>query len=822
MIHKGLKYFIALLSFVCSLGIDINAQTPGVIDTTFYKGMGADRIVRNGVEMADGSVIIVGDLAFANQRAVKGVAKLNADGSTDYTYNSGGVGTNNYVTSIIKQFSDKVIIGGIFTQYNGVATNRIARLNANGTKDATFTATIGNGYVTGLCMRSDTIADSSFVAVGTFTSVNNTTTNRIARFKYDGTKDATFTPGTGANNIIYAIDRQADGKYIIAGAFTSYNGTSINRIARLNADGTLDTSFDPGTGPNSDIGTICVLPNGKIMISGVYLTAYGSTSITRIAMLNSDGSLCTTFSSGSGLNNNAYKFLLDNDKILVTGGFASYNGASVPFLMRIDTTGTRDSTFVVGTGLDYYGYNIFKGASNNLFIVGQFTKYDNYSRGNIVKISSSGAIQQDFAQNGLLNSEILCASIQSDGKIIVGGAFTKYSDVSIPYVVRLNTDGTLDNTFNTGSGPNTSVSALAIQPDGKIIVGGSFTTFNGSTANDLVRLNTDGSVDNTFSSGTGFSCCGVNKIKVLPSGQIMVSGNFGSYRGVQKYRIVQLNSDGALDNSFTPPLSNLANAGYKDFAIQKDGKIVVVGDFQSVRGVTHYGVFRMDSTGTLDTTFRHGLGKDNYHAINSVVIQEDGKIIVAGGANMSFDGIARSRICRLNIDGNVDLSYNTDDQALPGSGAGAYISSIIPYGTGVICVGNYSGRSMQFVNQNGQYEPNYFNNTGISNYGDYIRAIIKDDARGRLLMYGSYEKLNGQLSLGFTSLANYIDDVRTDKQLCTGVNSVVFFDKNVTFNSGNVFTVQLSNASGSFASPVDIGRDTTDGWGPDSIKVVIP
>ena len=111
-------------------------------------------------------------------------------------------------------------------------------------------------------------------------------------------------------------------------------------------------------------------------------------------------------------------------------------------------------------------------------------------------------------------------AIQSDGKILVGGTFFTYNGVSANRVIRLNSDGSVDNTFVTGTGFNNYVLSIVIQSDGKILVGGGFTAYNGVSANRIIRLNSDGSIDNTFVTGTGFDNY-VYSIAIQSDGKIL-------------------------------------------------------------------------------------------------------------------------------------------------------------------------------------------------------------------------------------------------------------------------------------------------------------
>lgn len=351
-----------------------------------------------------------------------------------------------------------------------------------------------------------------------------------------GSVDLTFDPGIGANNSVLKTAIQSDGKIIIAGEFTTYNGVSRNKIARLNTDGSLDTSFNPGTGANSRILTFAIQNDGKIIIAG-YFTNYNGTDINRIARLNSDGTLDSSFNVGTGTGLVKTIKILSDTKILIGGSFFTYNGASVSCIARLNSDGTLDSTFNSGAGA---------------------------------------------------NNEVLSISIQSNDKIIIGGNFTSFNGVTRNYLARLNIDGTLDYSFDPIAGTNGyPVLSTAIQADGKILIGGDFNTYNGSIGSPCIhRLNTDATIDYSFYHG-GFTDF-VRDIIVLSDGKILVSGSFNRFDTVTSpvyiYRIALLNIDGSLNTGFNPGIGPIepgfpASQDIFTTAIQTDGKIIVGGPF---------------------------------------------------------------------------------------------------------------------------------------------------------------------------------------------------------------------------------------------------
>jgi uncharacterized delta-60 repeat protein len=361
-----------------------------------------------------------------------------------------------------------------------------------------------------------------------------------------GDLDTTFDPGTGANNLITQSIVQPNGKIIILGNFTTYGGVSRNRAALLNTDGSLDTTFNPGTGPDNAVDASALQADGKILIGGFFNT-YNGISRKGIVRINADGSLDTTFNPGTGLFHPSSLYVKaitqqPDGKIIVSGDFTSYNSVSRNSIVRINTNGSIDNTFNPGTGF-------------------------------------SGGISRR-------------QRLQSDGKIIVSGDFTSYNGISRNRIVRINTDGSLDTTFNPGTGASNSIYDMEVQSDGKIIIIGVFTTYDGISRNGIARINTDGSLDTTFNPGTGFPSGTAFGVALQTNNKILVTGSFSSYGGISRNRIVRINTDGSLDTTFNPGTGLNGNA--TKLVIQPDGKIIITDSlFTTYNGINRKGIVRI-------------------------------------------------------------------------------------------------------------------------------------------------------------------------------------------------------------------------------------
>jgi uncharacterized delta-60 repeat protein len=358
-----------------------------------------------------------------------------------------------------------------------------------GTIDATFK---GSDPATGANVTVWAIAvqpDGEILIGGDFTSYNGTERNHIARLNADGSLDTGFDPSMGSNNTVYAIALQPDGKILIGGGFTSYNGTARSRIARLNTDGSLDTSFDPGTGASSWVDEIALQPDGKILIAGDF-TSYNGTERVRVARLNADGSLDTGFDPGTGANIRVWAIALQPDgKILIGGLFDSYNGTERNHIARLNADGSLDTGFDPGTGANNWVWSMALQPDGKILIAGDFTFYNGTERFRIARLNADGSLDTGLNPGTGSSNRSNAMALQPDGKIIIVGNFISYNGTARRRIAQLNADGSLDTGFDPGTGASDWVRAIALQPDGKILIGGAFTSYNGTVSNHVARLN---------------------------------------------------------------------------------------------------------------------------------------------------------------------------------------------------------------------------------------------------------------------------------------------------------------------------------------------
>lgn len=377
----------------------------------------------------------------------------------------------------------------------------------------------------------------------------------------------------------------------------------------------LDTSFIVEAGFNNAVMTTAIQSDGKILAGG-WFTTYKGVSRNNIARLNADGSLDTSFNVGTGFDGTVYAIKLQSDgKILVGGSFTSYNGITQKRITRLNTDGSIDASFVIGGGFtipsvsDMSSVNAIAIQSDGKIIAGgRFAYYNGTSRENIIRLNTDGSVDTSFVIVIGFGGDVLTIALQSDGKIVVGGSFKTFSFDPVNYIARLKTNGALDTSFNIGTGFGGSptaatVQSVVVQPDDKILVGGYFTTYKGVTQNRIVRLNTNGNVDTSFAVGAGVDNYFVNDIALQADGKILLGGGFISYNGIARRCLARINANGSLDTSFdigTGFFGTLSNV--EAISIQPDGKIVVGGYFTSYKGVDRNRIARLNGVATLSVT----------------------------------------------------------------------------------------------------------------------------------------------------------------------------------------------------------------------------
>lgn len=357
--------------------------------------------------------------------------------------------------------------------------------------------------------------------------------------------------------LVNSIVVQPDGKILVGGAFTNYAGSGKNNLVRLNSDGTVDPTWNPGgSGPTHLVEDIVLMPDGRILIGGGFV-GYNGDQVLFVARLHPNGTRDTSFNIPlNAINNAVLAVELHTDgKVLAAGEFFICYGHSMPYIARFNTDGSPDLTFDIGTGFSSRVHDLLVLPDMRILVAGGFNSYNGHACGRIALLAPGGAYDASMNNSpglgGIMGSARALVR-QPDGKILVSGEFSMHHGTSANGIVRIGIDGTRDTGFASPFYPYAKVDAMAVQADGKIIVGGEYTATmydpNVQGPNRITRLNADGSRDDAFGLGAGAlpEAGGTAFVRAIaiqpaengpgPADRILVGGRFGALDTETQYR----------------------------------------------------------------------------------------------------------------------------------------------------------------------------------------------------------------------------------------------------------------------------------------------
>ncbi|QJR13383.1 InlB B-repeat-containing protein [Usitatibacter palustris] len=723
---------------------------PGYLDTSFgafgfaqvLAGPSYDEIHAVRIQ-PDGKIVVAGQSAQGRGRASFALARYNVDGSLDATFGTNGVvaasvsGADSRAYAMVLQADGKIVVAGAAN--NSSPQWLVTRFNANGSPDTgfgnggkTLVATVaGAGSVQGLALQSD----GRIVMTGTTNSEF-----AVARLTTSGLLDATFGSGgvtvtaLPGDNWAYALAVQADDRIVVAGT-VGLSGNFDFLLMRYTASGVLDASFG-GTGyvvtslqASWDWArALLIQPDGKIVAGGY--SSSGSDEDFGLVRYQADGTLDATFGNAgrvtsgftAGHHDRILGLALAGDgKIVATGFTRNGSAATADFATaRYNIDGSLDTSF--GTGGKVVtpfagGCNIANALaiqSNGAIVVtGTAPMVDGNSAFALVRYSQTGTLDASFGSGGIvLTPDVMHAvpklsgvAALPDGRIVVAGsAGASGSDVVL---IGLTASGAMDSTFGqagrvvTGGVGNQVANAMTVRPDGRIVVVGGAA----GSSNFLVgQFNPGGSPDGSFGTGglvthaTG-NASNLRAVALQPDGKI-VGGGSVEYLGRQAFALVRYLASGPLDVSFgngglaIVPFGSL-DEGIYAIAIQPDGKIVAGG---AEHGASNeFALARYNTNGSPDASFGAGgkvAGIMN-GVIRSIVVQPDGKIVVAGDSKQPLGARRDFGIARFNSNGTLDASFGSSGRVWTEFGADAQPVSVL-INDGKLIVGGYNATATNY------------------------------------------------------------------------------------------------------------------------------
>jgi uncharacterized delta-60 repeat protein len=375
--------------------------------------------------------------------------------------------------------------------------------------------------------------------------------------------------------IIYTTAIQPDGKILIGGKFTvsHLSGVDTKSMLRLNQNGDLDTTFKITSGFDKMVNTICVQPDGKILVTGIF-NFYNDISCKKIIRLTANGKIDSTF------NIDTYPEYIDDLKLIANNRILVAGRDSKPTkrLMCYNPSGSLDSTFKLNE-IDGSVHTIAIQSKDKIFIGGGFSSVNNFNCNSISCLKDNGSLDTTFKISPKIGIRggVINLIIQQDGKILLGGYFSLLSQPKIINIIRFNQDGSLDSNFLPGTKfdkvSGSIVTSIYLQKDGKILVGGAFNMF--TNHKNIVRLNVDGTCDTTFQSGNGFD----EQVSIICKqldNKIIVVGRFKEYSFNPTNRIVRLSNDDSYKQFFK--ISPNPSIGILKISSSQSLKLITITD----------------------------------------------------------------------------------------------------------------------------------------------------------------------------------------------------------------------------------------------------
>jgi len=759
---KTIIILLAVLLTVCnvssqSIKLDTTFGEGGIVRTNIYDGNGGDE--REGIVaiQTDGKLIIAMDV----DGAYPYIVRINADGSQDNSFKSPVLTKMDLNAMVLGGDGKLTIAGSVYNNIDNTYDFAIARLNRDGSLDASFGSngkiTTDPGTANGKLYSITIQADNRIVVAGYFGSiiapefnVGGVSNFILARYNSDGSLDTGFGlngkvftdfPSTKAE--VYDLALQADGKIVAAG-LSGDGGSSPNTniaLARYNTNGSLDSSFSDDGMQVTMLGTVgkamahavTIQDNGKIVIAGTGYNTHDYDFV--VARYNENGSLDTGFNAGipeltdiGGSQDYAFDIRIQADGKIVAGGnghLLTPGGANSEFtLARYNADGTPDSSFDADGKLTtaiLYGNDFINSIAvqtDGKIIACGYCRTGSGTDNALARYNSDGSLDTSFDDDGRLTifygsspDQANAMALQDDGKILVAGDFGTSSAL-----VRYKPNGDLDSNFGEKGkvlNGQTQAKAISVQNDGKILVVGSIQPYHA-----IWRYTSDGHPDTAFGN-KGMTITGIsdaNAIAVQQDGKIIVAGE--TFSTVPYFAVARYNNNGSPDSSFGLDGIVVTNfdtshkyVSVNAMALQADGKIVVAGSTSknSVIGSAFFALARYTTLGSLDTSF-DGDGKqmispgNAYNQCTALGIQNDGKIIASGSTGYNDTYISEFAIARFNSDGSLDNEFGTNGIATTNFGNSynyAFANTLQPDGKILVAGSSNLGSDFAVARYNG-------------------------------------------------------------------------------------------------------------------------
>lgn len=692
----------------------------GEIDESFIVGSGVDARINKIKLQPDGKILLLGQFRLYNNIPCVGFVRLNENGTIDKSFEFPQT-IYGRINDILITPDAKILVGGRFNNYNGNPVKSLIRLNTNGSLDRSFNLVDGfEGEINSIALQKNKIL------IGGEFSIYLGGNNRIHKFTRlapDGSSlDIGFNIGAkgfeASNGSISLIHVQNDNKILLSGSFKKYNDTEFpGGFIRLNENGWIDKKFNNNNKPiklqqiqqqfkkiyTADDGSIYVcgdfenignniklgfakfdvngkidvgfnkyeffihqkpivntflqLPNGNFIVGGVF-DYIGGFQRNLIALLNSNGTTSTQmFYLKKGVDGIVTHIVPYKGKYLLAGQFNTYNDEAVNSLILIDEKGDRDYSFSFSS-LNYVAeaFADLKVLKNNqILIAGIFKATNSNTESKLLKLNENGNVDETFYIGSVFEEYVYAVDEQNDGKIIVGGNFKKIDGMVKVGIARINTDGTIDNSFNSNNNLELSINKLLVDREtNKIYVSGRYAHPTKRVYINLQRLMPNGNIDNSFNNSL-FENKTIKGFTTDNNKRLLVYGSINTAKGVAE--IVRIDNDGNYDPSFIIDSKFYKYGNYVNRVIVLPNNDILVGFQSPPNGETIFAnnsIIKLNNNGTVNTGFKFstnmqlGIRGELYGTLNACILLNDNTVLVGGNFNY-LDGFYIDYLTKLKL-----------------------------------------------------------------------------------------------------------------------------------------------------------------------------
>jgi len=687
---------------------------------------------------SDGKILVGGGIASVGNRKTSSLVRLHPNGMLDTTFKAK---TDGYSLYNVKIGANEKIFS---REISGNSRGNVIQLNNDGSKDDNFNLDDSIHIINRYAVQRN----KYIVLEGAWES--DGFHGRVSRIDSSGKIDTSFT-SMDINGEVYSLEALDNGEIII---ITKRNENSI--ILKLNENGKLNENFNSGIGFGTkypSIKSVKSHSNGKIIISGSF-TKYNNTETGGFIRLNQDGSLDNSFViPGPTVNifDHGVKsmFVLASGKILVVGGNHDYEQGNFDVLARLNSDGSLDTSFSpiklnITPGF-YSGYSSIAAFKNIFYLSGAFNKYNAEKKQyGVIAIDADGKLINTFKPDLGSKPIIKTALRQPDGKVVIAGNFIEVNNTEALGLARLTPNGSLDTIFANQfkGGVDRSISSLALQLDGKLLVGGSFNKFNNIERRGIVRLNPDGSMDTSFNLNINFTYLsyGVSQMHIQNDEKILIGGRLGYIDRLERPQIARINKDGSIDDTFAPNIPS----DYTLYAMTIQNDKILTGGVNR-NSSSHAGFLaKLDTKGSMDSIFQEVTFEG--HGIYSIESISEKQILCAGGITTGHGNRDINPLFQVDGQGKI-----YDQYSLSSNGFGTFLD-IFPLSDSIFIVGG----NFQAINK--------FERFGLAKidlkgrvYGGF-RADVRGDVQqilpedeDHILVYGNFDEISN--IKGFSGIA---------------------------------------------------------------------